>query len=164
LLWIVRTREQLSFASIGLRPDGPLRSIGWGVALAGVCFVAVAACLIAFSVIGVRYGEGAVISRSLPITLLTVLRAGVSEEVFYRGYVIERVQSLTGSKAFAGAVSLAAFAGFHYGQGLPGVALALVLGGVVTAFYLWKRNLVATIIAHFIIDFVPNVLLPLFGA
>jgi membrane protease YdiL (CAAX protease family) len=41
--------------------------------------------------------------------------------------------------------------------------IALVLGGILTGFYLWKRNLVANIFAHFLIDFIPNVLLPLFA-
>jgi hypothetical protein len=31
---------------------------------------------------------------------------------------------------------------------------------VLTAFYLWKRDLVATTFAHFTIDFIPNVLVP----
>jgi membrane protease YdiL (CAAX protease family) len=58
---------------------------------------------------------------------------------------------------------LAAFAGFHFRQGLAGIFLALVLGGIITGYYLWKRDLVATIFAHFLVDFVPNVLLPALG-
>ena len=63
----------------------------------------------------------------------------------------------------AAALSLAAFAGFHYRQGAPGIVLALVLGGLITLFYLWKRNLLAAMFAHFLVDFVPNVLVPLAG-
>jgi len=36
----------------------------------------------------------------------------------------------------------------------------LVLGAALTAFYLWKRDLLAAIIAHFLVDFIPNVALP----
>ena len=84
---------------------------------------------------------------------------GISEEVLYRGYAIERLQSITGSKWIAAAISLILFAAFHFRQGLAGVVLAFVLGAILTAFYLWKRNLVANITAHFLVDFIPNVLL-----
>ncbi len=164
LLWITRSRERLSFGSIGIGTQPLGRSLAWGAALALVSFVAVVACLAIYSALGIHYGEGSAISRSLPVTLLTVARAGVSEEIFYRGYAIERLESLSGSKWIAAAASLAAFAGFHYRQGIAGIGLALMLGAVITGFYLWKRNLVAVMFAHFLVDFVPNVLLPLFGA
>lgn len=163
LLWIAASRERQPLSSIGFRASRIGRSLTWGFALAIVCFAAVLACLAIYSVLGVHYGEGAAISRSLPVTLLTVFRAGISEEIFYRGYAIERLQSLTGSKWIAAAISLAAFAGFHFRQGPAGVVLALVLGSIITGYYLWKRDLLAAMFAHFLVDFVPNVLLPAFG-
>ena len=163
LLWIAASRERQPLSSIGFRANRIGRSLAWGFALAIVCFAAVLACLAIYSVLGVHYGEGAAISRSLPVTLLTVFRAGISEEIFYRGYAIERLQSLTGSKWIAAAISLAAFAGFHFRQGPAGVVLALVLGSIITGYYLWKRDLLAAMFAHFLVDFVPNVLLPAFG-
>ena len=163
LLWIAASRERQPLSSIGFRANRIGRSLAWGFALAIVCFAAVLACLAIYSVLGVHYGEGAAISRSLPVTLLTVFRAAISEEIFYRGYAIERLQSLTGSKWIAAAISLAAFAGFHFRQGPAGVVLALVLGSIITGYYLWKRDLLAAMFAHFLVDFVPNVLLPAFG-
>jgi membrane protease YdiL (CAAX protease family) len=163
LLWIVVGRERQPLASIGLRTDHIGRSVAWGLALAIVCFVVVLTCLSAYSALGIHYGEGAAISHSLPLALLAVLRAGIAEEIFYRGYGIERLQSLIGSQWLAAGISLAAFAGFHFRQGLAGIFLALVLGGIITGYYLWKRDLVATIFAHFLVDFVPNVLLPALG-
>lgn len=163
LLWIAASRERQPLSSIGFRASRIGRSLTWGFALAIVCFAAVLACLAIYSVLGVHYGEGAAISRSLPVTLLTVFRAAISEEIFYRGYAIERLQSLTGSKWIAAAISLAAFAGFHFRQGPAGVVLALVLGSIITGYYLWKRDLLAAMFAHFLVDFVPNVLLPAFG-
>lgn len=35
------------------------------------------------------------------------------------------------------------------------------MGAVLSALFLWKRNLAANMLAHFLIDFVPNVVLPL---
>ena len=164
VLWIVVARERLPLSSIGLRFDRVGRSAGWGLGLAVVAFAVLAVCLVGFSAFGIHYGEGAGISRALPVTLLAVTRAGISEEVLYRGFALERLQSLTASKWIAASVTLVLFAAFHFRQGLAGVFLAFVLGGIFTLFYLWKRDLLATITGHFLVDFVPNVLLPLLGA
>jgi membrane protease YdiL (CAAX protease family) len=94
-------------------------------------------------------------------TTLTVARAGLAEEVFYRGYAIERLEALLPNRWLAALIPLLCFTAFHYRQGLAGVFVALVLGAILTALYLWKRNLIANIIAHFLVDFIPNVLLPL---
>lgn len=37
------------------------------------------------------------------------------------------------------------------------VLVAFTLGGILTLFYLWRRDLVANIIAHFLVDFIANV-------
>jgi membrane protease YdiL (CAAX protease family) len=90
-----------------------------------------------------------------------MLRAGVAEEIFYRGFAIERLQSLTGSKLLAALVPLTIFAVSHYRQGLGGIVAVFVLGGILTAFYMRFRDLLANITAHFLGDFVLNVMLPL---
>ena len=41
--------------------------------------------------------------------------------------------------------------------------LAFAIGAVLTAFYVWKRDLIAAMFGHFLVDFIPNVILPLFG-
>lgn len=163
LLWIILTREKLPLSSIGIRHDRIWRSLAWGIGLTIVIFAMLVGCLALYGAFGISYGngEGSAISPSLWLTMLTVIRAGVSEEIFYRGFAFERLQTLTGSKWVAAAVTLAIFAGFHYRQGLAGVFLALLLGAIITGFYLWKRNLVAALFAHFLVDFLPNVLLPL---
>ena len=163
LLWIVVSQERRPLSSIQLRFDRLGITLVWGFGLAVVCFAVLLLCLIGFSALGIRYGEGGSVAPSLTVALLTVLRAGISEEVFYRGFAIERMQEMFGSKWVAAGISLVIFAVFHYRQGLPGIFLAFVIGAVLTAFYLWKRNLLAAIFAHFIVDFVPNILLPLLG-
>jgi len=159
LLWIVTREEKLPLSSVGLRTDRLGRSLAWGVGLAVVCLAAAVACLAIYGAMGIHYGEGQAISRTLPVTTLAVIRAGISEEVLYRGYAIERLQALTGSKWIAAGISLILFAAFHFRQGLAGVVLAFVLGSILTAFYIWKRNLVANMFGHFLVDFIPNVLL-----
>ena len=122
------------------------------------------ACLLVFGALGIRYGEDSAISRSLPVTFLTIVRAAVAEELFYRGYAFERIEALAGSKWIAAAVTLTLFAGFHYRQGLAGMTLVLVVGAILTGFYMWKRDLMAAVAAHFLVDFIPNILFPLLAA
>jgi phosphatidylinositol glycan class B len=61
-------------------------------------------------------------------------------------------------------VPLLVFAAAHYRQGAGGIIAAFVLGGIFTAFYVRFRDLLANITAHFLGDFVLNVVLPLLGA
>jgi membrane protease YdiL (CAAX protease family) len=61
-------------------------------------------------------------------------------------------------------VPLIIFAASHYRQGAGGIIAALVLGGILSAFYLKFRDLLANITAHFLADFVLNVGLPLAAA
>ena len=165
LLWIVRTKERLPLSSIGLSTERLWRSLAWAIGLTLVIFATVVAMLSLYGALGIQYGEGrqSSISPSLWVTLLTVIRAGVCEEIFYRGFAIERLHALGASKWVAALIPLLAFAGFHFRQGFPGIILALALGAILTGFYLWQRNLVAAIVAHFMVDFIPNILLPMLG-
>jgi membrane protease YdiL (CAAX protease family) len=96
------------------------------------------------------------------ITLVTI-RAGVAEEVFMRGYLLERLTTISASKWMAGGLSLIPFALLHYpGQGWAGVLVSFLAGLVLTLFYFWKRDLKANIIAHFLVDFIPNVVVEWF--
>ena len=92
-----------------------------------------------------------------------VVRAGVAEEIFYRGYAIERIQALTGNRWIAVSIPLVIFSIGHFRQGPGGILISFVAGGILTATFLWKKDLLANIIAHFLIDFIPNVLVPLLG-
>ena len=98
LLWIVVSRERRPLSSIQLRFDQLGKTLAWGFGLAVLCFVVLVLCLLGFSALGIRYGEGGSIAPSLMVAFLTVLRAGISEEVFYRGFAIERMQEIFGSK------------------------------------------------------------------
>jgi len=164
LLLIVRAGERLPLSSIGLKRQPVIPAILWSIAVLCAFLAAVAACLLlVLPALGLTYGQGGGPAVSLAVTLLVVIRAGLAEEVFYRGYAIERIESLTGSTAIAAIVPLVMFAGFHFSQGMAGIIIAFTVGAVATAIYLWKRNLVIVIAAHFLTDFIPNVLLPLIG-
>jgi membrane protease YdiL (CAAX protease family) len=85
--------------------------------------------------------------------LLVVLRAAVVEEIIFRGYMIEKVRQLTGSSLLAVVVSIVAFTSAHFSKwGL--VHLIPVFGAAVimALLYVWKRDLPANMIGHFLID------------
>lgn len=164
LLLLVAKGEKRPFASLGLRFDRPVRSLWQGAVLTLVLFGAAISVIAAYSTFGIRYGEGSRIAPSLWLVLLTVVRAGFAEELFYRGFAFSRIEEMTGSRWAAFAVTVAAFALFHFRGGWPGIVLALVLGAILTLYFMWKRDLLAAIIAHFLVDFIPNVLLPAIGA
>ncbi len=166
LLWIVRRGERLPLASIGLTIERPgrtaLMGLGLGVALLAGTFGALGL----ISALGLSYGGEAKGAFVTPIwlKLLIVIRAGLVEEIFYRGYAMDRLGALTGSRLVAALLPLAAFTLSHANGGIAGMLIALILGSILTGFYAWKRNLPAAILAHFLIDFIPNILLPLLGA
>src|SRR5206468_8340044 len=87
LLAIIRRGEHLSFRSIGLGTCRWWKSIAWGLVVAIVSAAVVGS--LAY-ITGYGHGPGSVAFEKLPLWLITliVLRAGVVEELFYRGYAI----------------------------------------------------------------------------
>jgi len=158
LLWIIR-QEKLPLSSIGLYPEKLGQSILWALLTVVISFGLLAVLLFIFQQIGWKFGESKSLTKlSLWTTTLVVLRAGIVEELFFRGYCIERLKTLTNNNYIAAFGSLIPFALLHYSQGIAGITMAFVLGLVLTGMYMWRRDLKSVMIAHFIIDFIPNVL------
>jgi CAAX protease family protein len=162
LLVIVRRGECLPLTSIGLGTARWWKSLLWGVLLMLICG-AVGGALAALT----RFngGQGGSFLEGLPLWLVTlvVVRAGVVEELFYRGYAIERLQALGLNRYLAAAIPLTIFAVAHWTGGWANILIALALGAILAAFYLWQRDLVANMLAHFLVDFVGNVLPRIFS-
>ncbi|MBE1160697.1 CPBP family intramembrane glutamic endopeptidase [Dyella acidiphila] len=84
---------------------------------------------------------------------LIVVRAAVSEELLFRGYAVERLQELSGSRLVAGALSCTVFTLDHVTYwGWHHILVAGSAGIILTVFYFWRRNLWASMLAHFIVD------------
>ncbi|MFL6568148.1 MAG: CPBP family intramembrane glutamic endopeptidase, partial [Chthoniobacterales bacterium] len=96
------------------------------------------------------------------LTTCIVIRAGVVEELCYRGYAIERLHALGLPRNVAAIVPLIIFGIGHWTGGWANIVIALALGGILAAFYLWKRDLLANMVGHFLVDFFGNVLPKLF--
>ena len=162
LLVIIRRGEHLPLRSIGLGTARWWMSILWGlvIALVSGAMVGVLAYLT-----GYGHGPGSATFEKLPLWLITliVFRAGVVEELFYRGYAIERLEMIGLGRFWSVTIPLVIFSLSHWSGGAANILIALVAGAILTGFYLWRRDLVANMIGHGLVDFVANVLPKLFS-
>jgi uncharacterized protein len=82
-----------------------------------------------------------------------VVRAAVFEEIFYRGFAIERLTELLRSRPLAALISWAAFTLAHLPSwGWLHLIVAGTGGAILTALYLWRRDLPCCMIAHALTD------------
>ena len=162
LIVIVRRGEHLSLRSIGIGTARWWKSILWGFVIAIVLALVVGG-LAALTHYG--HGPGSAAFEKLPLWLITaiVFRAGVVEELFYRGYSIERLQLIGLGHFWSVAIPLVIFSLGHWSGGAANILIAFAAGLILTGFYLWRRDLVANMIGHGLVDFVANVLPALFS-
>jgi uncharacterized protein len=162
LIVIIRRGEHLPMRSIGLGTARWWKSILWSFIIAIVSAVAVVALA---HLTGYGHGPGSAAFEKLPLWLITaiVLRAGVVEELFYRGYAIERLRMIGLGRFWSVAIPLAIFSLGHWSGGAANILIAFAAGLILTGFYLWRRDLAANMIGHGLVDFVANVLPKLFS-
>ena len=162
LVWIIRRAERLPLTSIGIGTSPWWKSIAWGIVIAALSAMA---AVVLIKLTGYGHGEGAKTFDKLPLWLVTgiVFRAGILEELFYRGYAMERLQSLGAGRWLATAIPLAIFAVGHWTGGWANIVIALAVGGILAGFYLWRRDLASNMFAHTLVDFVANVLPRMFA-
>ncbi|HEU4770592.1 MAG TPA: type II CAAX endopeptidase family protein [Candidatus Udaeobacter sp.] len=162
LILIVKRGEHLPMRSIGLGTVRWWKSILWGFVIAIASTVIVGALVY---VTGYGHGPGSAAFEKLPRWLITaiVLRAGIVEELFYRGYAIERLQMIGLGRFWAVIIPLVIFSFGHWSGGAANILIAFAAGLILTGFYLWRRDLVANMIGHGLVDFVANVLPALFS-
>jgi len=84
------------------------------------------------------------------LRIFAAVGSGVVEELLYRGFAIERLTALTGRPWIAGGIAALIFGLAHVPSWGLGFALSadLPFGIYMTLFYLWRRDLVACMIAH----------------
>ena len=101
------------------------------------------------------YAAGMEYALASPIWLrvFAVLTAGIVEETLFRGYAVTRLWQLSGSLNLAVVLSSVAFAALHLPVWGPGPSLGFLIGGLATtAFFAWRRDLAAMIVAHTALD------------
>jgi membrane protease YdiL (CAAX protease family) len=162
VLCILVFGERLPLSSIGLGRPG-WSSLIWGIGGAFAARIVAALVLIAYAKI-----SGASLTQTfahdvntatklgafpLVFLFLLALRAGVTEEILFRGYGIERLAAVTGSRTVAATVCLVAFTAAHLGTwDVNYLILVFPVGLVLTLQYLWRRDLWSNILAHFFTD------------
>ena len=104
------------------------------------------------------HGEG-----ELGLAVLLVIVVALAEETIFRGYLILRLKSITGSSMIAILLSSAIFSLGHGYEGSAGVLTVGAMGLIFALLYLWRQCLVAPMVLHFFQDFIGIVLAPLLG-
>jgi membrane protease YdiL (CAAX protease family) len=84
--------------------------------------------------------------------IFSLITASIAEEIIYRGYATERLLLLGKQKVWVYVLPVAAFAVMHYRKGLDHMIIVIVVGLIMTLYYVKYRNLTLNIIGHFFID------------
>lgn len=155
MLFYVLRVERRTLSSIGFRRLGA-RDVAIGIG-AGIAILAALACIyyLIFPLLDWDLSQGMNRLAATPLwwRLISTVRAAVSEEVLFRGYAMERLRELSGSRGIAAGVSCAIFMLDHVpAWGWQHLAIAATGGISLTLLYLWRRNLWVNILAHFIVD------------
>jgi membrane protease YdiL (CAAX protease family) len=151
-----------SVASLGLCRDGIVRACLWGLAAYATFLAAMMAAkwLVgtvwpdAIGAIGEAqdYNRRRLGPMGIADAAVFCLATAICEELLFRGLLLTRLRRLTGSWAAAIIIATAAFALVHVRQGWVPVGLlfgpCLVLG----VWMVWRRNVLVTIVAHFLYD------------
>ena len=165
VLAIVLYWERRPLTSIGLRaPARSVLAIGLGAGLAGVLLGLIATGVAVFT-LGLEQPEtlSALSRLSLPVQLVIVGTAVVTEEILWRGYPIERVAEVTGNVWIGAALSGIVFLAVHFPawglvRAIPQAVFTLTIVGV----YVWSRNVVVCILTHSVINGIMVLVLPAF--
>lgn len=158
--------DRLPLSDIGLvRPR--LRSVLFGLAVGASVYIglyAIAFVLWKNGLFEAKAPAGQILQWPLWLRLFMLITAGVVEEALFRGFAIERLTALTGKRWLAALIALAAFVAAHVPfWGLGAIATPIVGGGFFTLVYLWRRDLIACMVAHLAVDSVGLLLAPALG-
>ena len=155
--WVLVIERQ-SLASIGLRRP-TVGTLVWGVIFVVPLMASVMLCFaVIFPLLGLHQDMAttrSIVAVPLWLQTATMLRAGVVEEIIYRGYAIERLTMLTERRWLAAILAGAVFIAVHAGGWAPSQLIVVAFGTtILTALYLWRRDLVACMIAHALTDII----------
>jgi membrane protease YdiL (CAAX protease family) len=155
LLLYVLLIERRPLLSIGLKkPDW--RTLVWGVVGAAAMVAGMALIyMVVFPAMGLTGEEQLNEVQTLPLWFRVglITRAAVFEELYYRGFAIERISELTGRRWLAALISLLMFTLAHLDYwGWAHLFVAGFGGLVLTVLYLRRRDLGAAMIAHWLTD------------
>ena len=167
VLAIVVFWDHEPLSSIWLQPPR-WQSVAWGLVLAAFTLAVIGP----FSdwvrrTAGLPgFAQGMEVIAPIPVWLraLAAITAGITEEVLFRGYAITRLARLVGHIWVAAVIATIVFALLHYPVWGAGPVAGYIAGGMITtAFFVWRRDLVAMMVAHVIVDTMGIVISPMVG-
>jgi membrane protease YdiL (CAAX protease family) len=161
LFLIISQGEKLGIDSIGLHNKHWGKTILWSILGYIISIAAALLCILILKWAGVpdRSPLNRYENVSVGVMTLMYFRAGFVEEIFFRGYLMERLEKISGKWVVYFLLPAVIFGLLHASGGIRGIVIAFVLG-LVFAFMYWKnRDLKANIIAHFLVDFISNVIM-----
>ena len=158
--------DRLPLLAVGLvRPR--IGSILFGLAIGASVYIglyAIAFVLWKNGLFDAKAPAGQILQWPLWLRLFMLITAGVVEEALFRGFAIERLTALTGKRWLAATIALAAFVAAHVPfWGAGAIATPIVGGGFFTLVYLWRRDLIACMVAHLAVDSVGLLIAPALG-
>lgn len=156
LVLIVLFWEKRPLASCGMLPP-KLSDLKWGV----LAFVIIEAGSVLWSpstlppdsVKSAQAQLGTWASLSEPWKIILAISASFFEECYFRGYVIERVEEITGSMALGAILSTAVDLYLHSVYWDTSFLISIAFDQFSLALlYLWRQSVASCIIAHVLID------------
>jgi membrane protease YdiL (CAAX protease family) len=154
LLYVVAV-ERRPLASIGFKAPR-ISDVVWAV-VAGLLMVVgialIAVLLLPALHMSVTKQMAGALQTPIWFRVAQVSRAAVVEEILFRGYGMERLAEVTSSRLISAITTWLLFTAAHLSSwGLGQVIIASFGGAVLTLLYVWRRNLWANMIAHWLTD------------
>ncbi|WP_322813958.1 type II CAAX endopeptidase family protein [Chloroflexus sp.] len=163
LIGIVIFWERRTLASIGIVRT-TWRDVLWGLVgfvLGALSFVVTMPLVTALGLETTTTGISQLAQTPLGLRIAIVITAGITEEILFRGYPIERFTEMTGKIHWGAGIAYLAFVLLHIPfWGLGGTIQIGVWSLIVTSLYVWRRNLLTCIMMHVLNDGYAFILLP----
>jgi uncharacterized protein len=165
LLW---STARPHLGRLGIDARHPARDVGWGAGLVLAIGVPGLGLYLAGRALGLTVGVQAseldAAWYTVPLLVLSALRAGVLEEVIVVGYLTARLRDLRWGP-WAIILGSALLRGvYHLYQGVPGLIGNVVMGVVFAWLYQRTGRLVPLVVAHTLIDTIAFVGYPVAAA
>jgi uncharacterized protein len=163
---VVAFLAAIAFGLQRLRPRFfRLRALGWLdilVAFAGLITALLLSVVVSRFVTAPKFDLHQIASVPLAVRVCLVLTAAIGEEFIFRGFAIEELGLLTGSRWIGAFLSLLFFALGH--AGVYGFSTALLIpasvGLVLTLLYMYRNNLFVCMLVHGGMDGLFLILIP----
>jgi membrane protease YdiL (CAAX protease family) len=166
LLAIVIFWERQSLASLGIKKMTG-RDWLWGIlgfVIGAISFMLTGPIVNALGLGTTSAGIMQLAQVPFLLRMAVVLTAGITEEIMFRGYPIERLHTLTGRLGLSAALAYIVFVLLHIPfWGLGGTIQIGVWSIIVTLLYIKRRNLPACMLMHILNDAYAFLLLPMFA-